>query len=190
MALSAPAGAGRRGGHAALLNRPARAPHRTACPRCREQALGFDWDLGQTGVAPVNIELSSMRPGRCRSPRRSSRNAARYDAGLSVAKPPRVNAVPLQQVSCEGSAELQGPAADRLVADLDAALRQHLLDIPHAEGESEVESDGQPDDVRRKSVAIEGDRRHARPSTLSKLTRSATLFSREILVTRHRQKTL
>jgi hypothetical protein len=45
------------------------------------------------------------------------------------------------QVPCEGAAEFQGLAADRLVARLDAALRQQLLDIPQAEGEPEVEPD-------------------------------------------------
>ena len=50
------------------------------------------------------------------------------------------------------------------VGHLDATLRLHLLDIPDAEGEAEVEPSGQPDDVPRKPVKLEGDRRHEHPS--------------------------
>jgi hypothetical protein len=56
--------------------------------------------------------------------------------------------------------EFQGATANFLIARLAAALRQHLLDIPEAEGEPEVEPNGQPDDIRRKPVALEGDWLH------------------------------
>jgi hypothetical protein len=42
----------------------------------------------------------------------------------------------------EEAAELQGPTTDCLVADVDAALGQHFLDIAKAEGEPEVEPNG------------------------------------------------
>jgi hypothetical protein len=47
---------------------------------------------------------------------------------------------------CEGMAGFRGPAADRLAAGLDAALRPHLLDVPEAGSESDVETDRQPCD--------------------------------------------
>jgi hypothetical protein len=68
------------------------------------------------------------------------------------------------QVPCEGLAEFPDPAADRLVAGFDATLRQHLLDIPQAEGEPEVDLYDQADEVRREPVSLEGDRLYAQTS--------------------------
>jgi len=64
----------------------------------------------------------------------------------------------------EEAAELQGPTTDCLVADVDAALGQHFLDIAKAEGEPEVEPNGLPDDIRRESMPFEADwlQRHPR----------------------------
>ena len=46
-------------------------------------------------------------------------------------------------------------ATDRLVADLDPALRQHLLDVAQAEGEAEIEPHGVADYVSREPVTLE-----------------------------------
>ena len=64
------------------------------------------------------------------------------------------------EILCEGLAELQGPAANGLVAGLYASLGQHLLHIPKAEGEPEIEPNGQPDHVGRKPMAVERDWLH------------------------------
>jgi hypothetical protein len=64
------------------------------------------------------------------------------------------------EILCEGLAELQGPAANGLVAGLNTAPGHHLLDIPKAEGEPEVEPNGQTDDVGREPMALEGDWLH------------------------------
>ena len=45
-----------------------------------------------------------------------------------------------------------GPAPDRLVADIDPALRQQLLDVPKTEAEPEVQPHRVADHVCRKSV--------------------------------------
>jgi hypothetical protein len=50
--------------------------------------------------------------------------------------------------------ELQRPAPDRLIADLDTALRQQLLDVAKAQREPEVQPDGMPDHLRREAVAL------------------------------------
>ena len=61
----------------------------------------------------------------------------------------------LLEPSCDQGAELDGPAPDRLVADLNPSLRQQLLDVAKAEAETEVQPDGMADDVSRKPVALE-----------------------------------
>jgi hypothetical protein len=54
-------------------------------------------------------------------------------------------------------AELEPPLPDRLVADLDAAEGQHLLDHPKAERKSIVQPDRVADQLRREAVAgVEG----------------------------------
>src|SRR4051795_1991773 len=54
-------------------------------------------------------------------------------------------------------AELQTPLPDRLVADLDAAAGQHLLDHPKAQREAIVQPDRVADQLRREAVAgVEG----------------------------------
>ncbi len=49
----------------------------------------------------------------------------------------------------------QDPLEDRRVADLDAALRQQILDVPVTQGEPVVEPHRITDDLRRKAVAAE-----------------------------------
>ena len=46
------------------------------------------------------------------------------------------------------------PAADRLVGDRDAALRQQIFDVAKAQGEPEIEPDRLLDDLRREPVPI------------------------------------
>jgi hypothetical protein len=48
--------------------------------------------------------------------------------------------------------ELQRPMPHRLMADQDAAGRQHLLDHPKVERESKIEPDGMADHFSRKAV--------------------------------------
>src|SRR5450631_1302463 len=50
-------------------------------------------------------------------------------------------------------AELQSPAADRLVGHIDATLGEHILDVAVAQSEAEIEPDGLLDDDARKAVA-------------------------------------
>ncbi len=50
-------------------------------------------------------------------------------------------------------AELQRPLPHRLMADLDAAGGQHLLDHTQAERKPEVQPHGMADHLRRKAVA-------------------------------------
>ena len=49
--------------------------------------------------------------------------------------------------------EFDVPLAQRLVADLDAALLKEVLDITLAEGEPEVQPEGVLDDAQRKTRA-------------------------------------
>lgn len=56
--------------------------------------------------------------------------------------------------------ELQRPAADRPIADIDSALRQQLLDVPEAERKRIVETDRVADHIRREPVTFERERPH------------------------------
>ena len=67
---------------------------------------------------------------------------------------------PLLQPPREQGAKLNGPAPDRLVADLDPALRQQLFDVAKTEAEPEVQLHGIAYHVRRKAVALERNRLH------------------------------
>jgi hypothetical protein len=64
------------------------------------------------------------------------------------------------KILCERPAELQRPTADSVVADINAALGQHLLNIAKAQGEAEIHPNGLADDVGREPVALERDRLH------------------------------
>jgi hypothetical protein len=57
------------------------------------------------------------------------------------------------QLARNDPAELQGPAADRLVGNIDATLGEHILDVAVAQSEAEIEPDGLLDDDARKAVA-------------------------------------
>ena len=57
-------------------------------------------------------------------------------------------------------AELERPAPDCLVTDLDAARGQQLLDVAKAEGEAEIQPHGLADHFSRKSVSPIGNRLH------------------------------
>jgi len=58
------------------------------------------------------------------------------------------------QVRRDRRAKFQRPASDRLVADLDPALRQQLLHVPEAQGEAEVQPHRIADHVRREPVTL------------------------------------
>ena len=67
----------------------------------------------------------------------------------------RLRPASLQPLGDQG-AKLDGPAADRLVADVDPSLREKLLDVPKTEAEPEVQPHGVAYDVPRKPVALGG----------------------------------
>ena len=67
----------------------------------------------------------------------------------------------------EEPAELQSPAADGFIADLDPALGHEAFNVAKARRETEIESHGMSDDVGREPVAgigygLHGLRRPAR----------------------------
>jgi hypothetical protein len=71
-----------------------------------------------------------------------------------VEMPPPVRPRPSSsQLACNDPAELQSPAADRLVGHIDATLGEHILDVAVAQSEAEIEPDGLLDDDARKAVA-------------------------------------
>ena len=59
------------------------------------------------------------------------------------------------QVCSDLRPELDRPAPDRLVADVDPAFREQLLDIAQAEGESKIEPHRIANDIGRKPVTFE-----------------------------------
>ena len=59
------------------------------------------------------------------------------------------------QVRGDLRAELQRPAADRLIADLDAPLGQQFLDVSEAQRKAVLEPDGMADHVSWEPVAFE-----------------------------------
>lgn len=58
---------------------------------------------------------------------------------------------PLQPPGDQGT-ELDGPAPDRLIADVDSPLHQQLLNVPKTEAEPKVQPHGLADHVSRKPV--------------------------------------
>jgi hypothetical protein len=75
--------------------------------------------------------------------------------------PPRVTLrTGLPQVLGNRGSEFEHPAADCLIADNEATLRQEVLNIAVAQSESEIEPNGMPDDVRRKSMPSVGNWLH------------------------------
>ena len=60
--------------------------------------------------------------------------------------------------------KLDGPAPDRLVADLDPPLRQQLLDVAKTQAETKVQPHGVADHVSRKPVTLERDLLHEKSS--------------------------
>jgi hypothetical protein len=54
----------------------------------------------------------------------------------------------------ESSAELVSPATDRLVRDLDATLKQQLLDVAHAQTQPEIPVNRATDDDGREAVTV------------------------------------
>src|ERR1700693_2868899 len=71
-----------------------------------------------------------------------------------VEMPPPVRPRPSSsQLVRNDPAELQSPAADRLVGHIDATLGKHILDVAVAQSEAEIEPDGLLDDDARKAAA-------------------------------------
>ena len=63
--------------------------------------------------------------------------------------------------------ELVRPGPDRLIADLDPALRQQFLDVSEAESEPEIQPDGVADDLTGVPIAgIAGASRCHHPTRL------------------------
>src|SRR5215204_2505479 len=62
--------------------------------------------------------------------------------------------------------ELEHPAPDRLVRDVEAPLSHEFLHISVAQREPDIEPDSMPDDLRRKAMTYIGDGLH--PSMLSR----------------------
>lgn len=69
----------------------------------------------------------------------------------------------LAQVARDKAPELQEPAPNRLVRDVDAAFGEHFLNVPERQREAGIDPDGMHDDRRRKAMALERDGIH-RPS--------------------------
>ena len=55
------------------------------------------------------------------------------------------------------AAELDRPAADSLIRNINAALSQHILDISKAERKSKIQPDRVLDDLNRKAMAAIAD---------------------------------
>jgi hypothetical protein len=60
----------------------------------------------------------------------------------------------------EGGPELQHPAPDRLVGEIDATLGEEIFHVSVAQGEAQVQPDSVLDDDGRELVAGVRDRRH------------------------------
>src|SRR5450755_3773260 len=76
------------------------------------------------------------------------------ETNTSVEMPPPVRPRPSSsQLARNDRAELQSPAADRLVGHIDATLGEHILDVAVAQSEAEIEPDDLLDDDARKAVA-------------------------------------
>src|SRR5262249_53790147 len=67
----------------------------------------------------------------------------------------------LAQPSRDRRTELQHPAPDRFVGDVEPSFGQQFLDIAVAQGEAEVEPDRVLDDLRRETMAAVAERGHA-----------------------------
>src|SRR5690242_15217253 len=68
----------------------------------------------------------------------------------------------MPQALGEHRPEFPNPAADRLVRDLDTALGEHVLDIPVAQREAQIQPDGMLDQHWRELMASVGDRRNGK----------------------------
>jgi hypothetical protein len=78
-----------------------------------------------------------------------------------VEMPPPVRPRPSSsQLARNDLAELQSPAADRLVGHIDATLGEHMLDVVVAQSEAEIEPDRVLNDLRGKAMAIVTDFSH------------------------------
>lgn len=80
-----------------------------------------------------------------------------------IQMPTRIGLGSLLPEACGiGLPELQAPAPDGLVAHVDAAFSEQILDIREAQGKAKEQSDGVADDLWRKAVTVIADLVHAR----------------------------
>jgi len=63
------------------------------------------------------------------------------------------------KLASEERPELEHPAPDRLVGDLEPTLGEQVLDVAKAQREAKVQPDRVPDDLGWKTVARKGERR-------------------------------
>src|SRR5688500_12608539 len=85
-------------------------------------------------------------------------------------------------------AKLERPLADRLMADLNAPEREHLLDHPKAQRKAKVQPDRVDDQLRRKAgVGVLGRARHASLTHPAQATRPAANLT---MPPRHRRRCL
>ncbi|WP_442865012.1 IS5 family transposase [Bosea sp. NBC_00550] len=85
-----------------------------------------------------------------------------YDAADFVNELRSMNVRPQPaQVAGIAAAKFEDPSPDRLVRNVEAALRQQLLDIAIAQGEPQIEPHGVPDDLGRELLTGAGNRLHA-----------------------------
>src|SRR5215203_6017064 len=76
------------------------------------------------------------------------------------------------QVARKSRSELEDPPPDRLVGNLEAALRQEFLDVAVGQGEPQIEPNRVPDDLRREAMTIVGDALHPLTLPANATTRS------------------
>src|SRR5271156_6262960 len=78
--------------------------------------------------------------------------------------------------------ELQHPAADRFIGDLEPTLGKEFLHVAVAQGEAEIEPDRVLDNRRRKAVAAIGEQGHAEMLSYPPFSRSPVSVTMPSLV--------
>ena len=77
--------------------------------------------------------------------------------------------LPSSQIAGDLGPEFGGPAADRLIGNVDTTLKKHFLNFTQAQIESQIQPNCMGNDLRRKTVTLEADfgclhRRNLRPT--------------------------
>src|SRR3954451_18077837 len=111
---------------------------------------------GDRGEAPGGIR--PLRQDRAREKQQRSRE---------LRGPPRRPGERLHpRAAGEARSELEDPASNRFVGDLDSALNEEFLNIAVAQGEPQIEPNRVADDLRREAVTIVGNALHPLPYLL------------------------